>query len=895
MTPSDRFWRALLAVRATHLWGNFSWLSLGTLMQSANDTLARLDGGQIIDTRRMRWVAAQRARGIDPLDPVRLPDARRVLVLGDPGEMDGSQYVLVRDLAATNADVLVLMSDVVYPAGDINAWRDAVYLPYVGLPRTAWNTAVANAPGSVPLPPWQVFATPGNHDWYDGLTGFMFHACGAEPLPPVAYSGAGMGPVARVIRRAWQNPARPDRAMLDPLRAEMAKRWPAGEAPRRLPGPMPFQPGPYYAIDIGEVMPPGAKPHAALRIVTVDTGVDGSIDVEQARWVRAMLSAPGPKVLITGKPMLVDNKVGDIPVNRSPLLGGSDGIPASVRGLLMEDSARGVVAAVAGDIHNFQRMAVGGAIAPDDDSNPRSRSVRLVVKDAALEHTTELPPLHIVAGGGGAYLSATHTIKLDAESQLPLAGSNPATTFALPLEAHTRFPSRGESAHRFAGRVGPMAGIALGLLGLVLIAALSIAFAHGVDAADQQVVWGKGHLAMWTAVGGVFTVLLAVGLLGASTIAWNRRARAPAIVLMIGGVAAVAAAAVLLRDADQDAAKVFGVALAMAVALPVLPVALPVVRAFPALRRMVPIRVLVVSGLGAAVAGLATLTTDVSEHVTAVLIVAVPLVAALIVALMSAAAALVRARDRWASEGVNPFWCSVVSALSLWPVLLVVPPILLADAHRNTAKFQSLSYLIVLIEVSVVVCVLAALVAAQLRKAWCFRPKVLTVLAPAAAVCGGILGWFAADWVGLSGSAKQAAGAAIVGAGLPLIATGVLLLTSSAQVALGTIGEALLRRDGEGSETPRGRDVFRTMVVAGVPKISELAEATSADFHKSFLTIEPIDDGQRTTSIVFEAFGVDEERLPHVTGHPALSTPPVSGGPRSRGSYLVDRVTVEFE
>jgi hypothetical protein len=58
---------------------------------------------------------------------------------------------------------MVLLSDVVYAAGDVNQYLEKFYKPYGGY-----------------LNP--IYAIPGNHDWYDGLDGFMFHFCGAEPL-----------------------------------------------------------------------------------------------------------------------------------------------------------------------------------------------------------------------------------------------------------------------------------------------------------------------------------------------------------------------------------------------------------------------------------------------------------------------------------------------------------------------------------------------------------------------------------------------------------------------------------------------------------------------------------------------------------------------------------------
>ena len=105
----------------------------------------------------MRWVAEQRDRGVRSEVPIRLHDTTGMLFLGDPGEMDASQYVLVRDLGLVansllgmGVDTALLMSDVVYPAGDVNQWADAVYLPYYGLPANAWAEAATKYAAGAP-------------------------------------------------------------------------------------------------------------------------------------------------------------------------------------------------------------------------------------------------------------------------------------------------------------------------------------------------------------------------------------------------------------------------------------------------------------------------------------------------------------------------------------------------------------------------------------------------------------------------------------------------------------------------------------------------------------------------------------------------------------------------
>ena len=58
----------------------------------------------------------------------------------------------------------------------------------------------------------------------------------------------------------------------------------------------PAQPGPYWAIDAGPV-----------RIVGIDTGIVGSLDADQAAWFkRVSYATDRPKILITGKPLIVN-------------------------------------------------------------------------------------------------------------------------------------------------------------------------------------------------------------------------------------------------------------------------------------------------------------------------------------------------------------------------------------------------------------------------------------------------------------------------------------------------------------------------------------------------------------------------------------------------------------
>jgi hypothetical protein len=58
-------------------------------------------------------------------------------------------------------DFMVVSSDAIYPAGDAEDYDAKFYGPYEDHPNP-------------------IYALPGNHDWFDGLVGFMHHLCGAE-------------------------------------------------------------------------------------------------------------------------------------------------------------------------------------------------------------------------------------------------------------------------------------------------------------------------------------------------------------------------------------------------------------------------------------------------------------------------------------------------------------------------------------------------------------------------------------------------------------------------------------------------------------------------------------------------------------------------------------------
>ena len=379
----------------------FKWLDPRSLWQSRNDVLASVAHDPTV-ALRAHWMRAVRERAGGDLVVGTWAGRERVAftLLGDTGEGDRSQQVAA-DVALRlqdRSDFLVVASDVVYPAGDADEYPEKFYAPYA-----AWHKPI--------------LAVPGNHDWYDELCGFMFHLCGIDAPPPGAAS------VRRPI--LWRRPR------------------PAGERARTLRDERPagrgdFQPGPYFAVDAGPIA-----------VVGIDTGIDGELDREQGRWLqRVSLELPQPKVLVTGKPLIVDGRYRP---------GRIAGLDRSVDDLV-RDPRHGYVAAIGGDIHNYQRYAV----------RHRGRELQ-----------------YIVAGGGGAFMHATHRI-----GRVDLGG--------VTEDDFRCFPLRGDSLAFYARRVVPallrLADVASAvlLLAVALAAGALVGFAAWLD----SWWWGALHAAV---------------------------------------------------------------------------------------------------------------------------------------------------------------------------------------------------------------------------------------------------------------------------------------------------------------------------------------------------------------------------------------------------------------
>ncbi|PKW05796.1 Calcineurin-like phosphoesterase [Streptomyces sp. 1222.5] len=310
-----------------------SWLNPRTLWAARNGVLASWFGDPTGRTRG-RWVARRQAAGA-PADKVirrEVPDRFSFMVIGDTGEGDDSQYAVVPGFLRTGQDTefAVIASDVIYPVGAAGDYGDKFFRPYQGYP----------AP---------MYAIPGNHDWYEDLGAFMRVFC--ADTPPL-----GAAPRPRALTRAWWR----DLLWHRPGPTD-EQRLAAARGLRPAPAQQAEQPGPYWAIDAGPV-----------RIVGIDTGLLGTIDAEQGAWLREVSRGPKPKVLITGSPLYVDGEHHPCAVE------GGGFVDDIVR-----DPEHNYVAAIGGDIHNYQRYPVDVA----------GRTVQ-----------------YVVAGGGGAFMHATHTI-----------------------------------------------------------------------------------------------------------------------------------------------------------------------------------------------------------------------------------------------------------------------------------------------------------------------------------------------------------------------------------------------------------------------------------------------------------------------------------------------------
>ena len=231
-----------------------------------------------------------------------------------------------------------------------------------------------------------------------------------------------------------------------------------------------------------------------MRLVCIDTGIDGKLDKPQGDWLRARAAEQGkPKVLLTGKPLMVNNTLED-----SEIEGGG-----SVNEIVTAPG-NGFVAAIGGDIHNFQHYET------DVDGRPFH---------------------YFVSGGGGAFMSATHTIRPPGEGG---------------LEADKLYPEQVECLQHFAKLMVP---------GVWRLVRLVLATLLGMAAGAALIAVAEDHLSFGAARDWIPGVTIDADLLTAGL-------RGAAIVLGAGALLRIVALGEATRTAGYRAYLVAGMFLA---------------------------------------------------------------------------------------------------------------------------------------------------------------------------------------------------------------------------------------------------------------------------------------------------------------------------------------------
>ena len=259
----------------------FTWLSPLNLIRSYRHVTALIHDNT--NAKRERWVRQQRRN--DPHEDFRLrrelPETFSFAILGDTGEGDASQWVVVDPFLRESADTsfTILASDVIYPSGRSASYRSKFYIPYRHYVQ-------------------DIYAVPGNHDWYDELHGFMVHFCDN--------------------RKKLRNQ---DLSSIEDSKLERLRHIRENEH---------YQPNMYFYID-----------HPSLRIVCIDTGVKGVIDDDQLAWLHQVSQDPRPKILVSGYPVYYSGRR-----------------RRSLDNVLAVTERCNYVLVVGGDTHNFQRYRI---------------------------------------------------------------------------------------------------------------------------------------------------------------------------------------------------------------------------------------------------------------------------------------------------------------------------------------------------------------------------------------------------------------------------------------------------------------------------------------------------------------------------------------------------------
>ncbi|MEA2190778.1 MAG: hypothetical protein QOI73_899 [Solirubrobacteraceae bacterium] len=317
--------------------------------------------------------------------------------------------------------VLLLGGDQVYPTATPEAYEDRFKGPFAAaLPRSEH--------GHEP----DMYATPGNHDWYDGLVSFLRLFC--------------------------------------------AKGWIGGWRTRQRRS--------YFAL----------KLPANWWIWAIDIQLDTYIDDVQLQYFADQGIGPGDKiVLLTAKPSWVAAVDGRVEPPTWKFLN-------YFEERMVRDSGARLVLTITGDRHHYARYEPEGGEGSDE------------------------APTRITAGGGGAYLSATHTLDEQLVLKTLPRKTGPDSYADQPAVLNRRmeiYPSVADSRRLSNGILklavrNPAFGRLLGALYVLLAVAL-------LGRADAIERGGDGFLAFLSSVAGgmgpiVVTALLLGGIYGGADV-----------------------------------------------------------------------------------------------------------------------------------------------------------------------------------------------------------------------------------------------------------------------------------------------------------------------------------------------------------------------------------------
>lgn len=424
-----------------------------------------------------------------------ITDPFRVLVLGDPGEGDLSQWAMRRPVESrlhaelSHVAFGVVLSDVIYPAGEASHYRSRFH---------GWLRNV----------PVRMFAIPGNHDWDDGtLRAFMTQFCDATPghEPPA---------IQKVLddSRAWHRLWRIDDPTANALGRLVEVREERKERLERMANPLaqPFlsqqQRAPYWSLRI-----PGPEGSPPLELIAIDTGFGGEPDLDEPQWdwlTQRLDDDDTWKILLTGKP-LIDRSLLPMPEQRKRLFELACDTPS-------------LLAVIGGDIHNYQRYT--------STSDPPG-------------------PEMIVAGGSGAFMAGTIGA-LDGERLDALADASGSYAPAALL------PSGGQSEEyvreNLAAKLRDIGvGIAVSVASsLILLLVASTIVVPAFNAPRLYPDLGLGD--DWDvrlAIAGWLLVAVLAGLAAVGALAWlvGRRSRWVGFVAGLVGLAALGLLVCLAR------------------------------------------------------------------------------------------------------------------------------------------------------------------------------------------------------------------------------------------------------------------------------------------------------------------------------------------------------------